>query len=397
MSLRQYTSFFLSFILIVSLLLPQSVMAVQLIPPVPVNDGVQNTINAGITVLGVPIPGTSLDAIATLVAKRAVESIVDSTVDWINSGFDGNPSFVSNPGQYLTSIADEIAGEYIDGAGLSGLCTPFQASIRISLQQSYLRSSGRSRSSTAQCTLTGIVNNIDNFYDDFSEGGWAGWFSMTQENANNPYGAYMEAQVELDSRIASALKIQQDQLNWGRGFLSTKGPDGEIRTPGTVIETQLENVLGTGVRQLELADEFDEVIGALVSQLLQRTVFSQNGLNSGGSSDNGNQPVTPTPQVVVACTAAQENVALGESALWIAESSLRTPSYTWYGEAVEGQTTPSVSVRYSTPGIKSASVIVTGKDSTGQTRTAPAECENTVIVTDQNGNNGIGSGGVSPI
>ena len=113
---------------------------------------------------------------------------------------------------------------------------------------------------------------------------------MTQNDSNNPYGAYLEAQIELDARIAKALGIQSQQLNWNSGFLSwsecrkvhegtgkclERGP---VQTPGKVIESQLEGVLGSGVRQLELADEFDELVSALFVQLLKQVVFGVKGL-----------------------------------------------------------------------------------------------------------------------
>ena len=167
---------------------------------------------------------------------------------------------------------------------------------------------------------------MEDFYDDFNKGGWDAWFSMTQNSANNPYGSYLEAKIELDARIANAVNIKQDQLTQGRGFLSYEKCVGrtvtqediddhdfrivmgtlreensayagknvgdclgekQIVTPGSAIEGQLSNVLGTGVRQLELADEFDEIVGALIGQLLQKTVFSALGLLSSPNNVTG--------------------------------------------------------------------------------------------------------------
>ena len=53
---------------------------------------------------------------------------------------------------------------------------------------------------------------------------------------------------------------------------------GPTKTPGSVIESQLSNVLGSGLRQLELADEFDEMVGALVGQMVKNVVFGAQGL-----------------------------------------------------------------------------------------------------------------------
>ncbi|MEX2013420.1 MAG: hypothetical protein WD897_00695, partial [Parcubacteria group bacterium] len=229
------------------------------------------------------------DLVAITIAKVALEEILNATTDWINSGFEGNPAYATNPRQFFTNIADNIAGEFIAGSDLAFLCSPFQVQIRLALQRYH------TQRRQFQCSLTKVVGNIEAFYDDFSQGGWDGWFSMTQNDANNPYGAYLEAKIELDSRVANALGIQREQLSWNSGFLSWSecvaedSETGECRergptkTPGVVIESQLEGVLGSGVRQLELADELDELVSALFGQLLKQVVFGAQGLFSENS------------------------------------------------------------------------------------------------------------------
>lgn len=288
------------------------------VPAVPTTDTVQATKEVKLCMWGVCIPG--LDKIAITMVKQVLERMVDSTVEWINNGFDGNPAYVTDPKQYFTDLADGVAGEFIgdvtsQGTPLDFLCSPFKAQIKLSLRTQY------TKSDQFQCTLTGIVGNIDSFYNDFSQGGWDAWFSMTQNSDNNPYGAYLGAKIELDSRLAAAIGLEGKQLDWGKGFLSyqpcvvhedvysfpenggaptrttgkclVKGP---IQTPGTAIEDGLSHVLGTGVRQLELADEFDELVGALVARALQDTVLGATGLFNAKkvSSEPTPVPVVPT-------------------------------------------------------------------------------------------------------
>ena len=132
-----------------------------------------------------------LDMAARIAAQIAIQRIVASTVEWANTGFEGNPAYVTDPKQYFSDLSDGIAGEFILGSDLSFLCSPFQTQIRLALRQSYVRPN------PFQCTLTQVVGNIENFYGDFSQGGWDAWFSMTQNPTNNPYGAYLEAKIEL--------------------------------------------------------------------------------------------------------------------------------------------------------------------------------------------------------
>ena len=265
-------------------ILPMRTMAQDFPPGVPVSEWGIRSKEVGLTILGVTIPGLTWDSIAIAIAKVALEQILQATTDWVRRGFEGNPAYATDPAQFFTKIADNVAGEFIRGSELGFLCSPFQTKIRLALQQYYTQ---RRR---FQCSVTGIISNLDAFYNDFSQGGWDGWFAMTQNDVNNPYGAYLQAQIELDARIAKALGIQSQQLNWNSGFLSwsecrkvhegtgkclERGP---VQTPGKVIESQLEGVLGSGVRQLELADEFDELVSALFVQLLKQVVFGVKGL-----------------------------------------------------------------------------------------------------------------------
>ena len=116
--------------------LPIGAGAIDTIPPIPISDSVLRDKEAGITIFGFTVPGITWDSILIAIVKAAISAIVNSTVTWINNGFDGNPAFVTNPGQYFTNVADTVAGEFIVGSDLSFLCSPFQTKIRIALQRS---------------------------------------------------------------------------------------------------------------------------------------------------------------------------------------------------------------------------------------------------------------------
>jgi hypothetical protein len=287
--------------LLVLLTYPLQIKAIDTLPAVPVSDSILRDKEAGRTFFGVTVPGTSWDTLLiVLVVKPMLGRIVNSTTEWINNGFNGNPAYATNPKKYFATIADGIAGQFIEGSDLAYLCSPFQLQVKMALLKSY------TQPRQFQCTFTGAVGNLQAFYDDFNQGGWDAWFSMTQNNSNNPYGAYVDAKIELDSRIAAAVGLNQQQLDWNSGFISWgqcdaytvpgsisesgleecvdsagKRVERRVVTPGKVIESQLENVLGTNVRQLELADEFDEMVTALTGQLIQKVVFGVGGLFTG--------------------------------------------------------------------------------------------------------------------
>lgn len=231
----------------------------------------------------------SADSIATKVAKTAISSITTSIVKWINTGFKGGPLFVTDPAKFFTGVADRVAGSFIEGTELGFLCKPFKADLLLALNLNY----SYSFKEEIGCTLTDVINNVDGAAVSFQDMGFDGWFSMTQNQQNNVYGSHFMAEVELNQRIASAIGLQKDELNQGGGFLSFRDclesniytqecqKWGPAKTPGKVIETQLNESLGTNLKELQLADEFDEIINALLNQAVQKIVTSVGGLSGG--------------------------------------------------------------------------------------------------------------------
>ena len=240
-----------------------------------------------------------IDGASMVLAQKMVDNIVASSVKWAQTGFEGGPSYVTDPQQFFTSVADGAAGEFIRGdKDLGFLCSPFQANIRLSLAQQYYQPA------SFQCTLTDVVDNIDNFLGDFNQGGWDAWFSMTQNSSNNPYGAFIGAKIELDSRIAERLNIEKTQLDWSQGFKGwaecleydnvyvgtsdgTTDEDfaqgecikrGPTRTPGSAIKSQLDKVMSSGLDKLITAEHIDQLISGFASGLLNKYVFGSKGL-----------------------------------------------------------------------------------------------------------------------
>lgn len=312
----------------------------------------------------------SLDSILNAAMKVLISNITSSIVTWINSGFQGGPAFITNPDAFLTDVGDQIAGNFIAGTELGFICEPFSLDVRIALNLDY--SASGNFAARNFCRLSDAINNVENFAKftsgDFSQGGWDSWFEITQTPSNNPLGAYQEAQRELALRTSAGQNRELTLLDWGKGFLPSRecvSTDvdteecvqyGEIKTPGTVIESQLNSVLDTGMRQLELADEFDEIVGALIGQLA-RTVLTE-GLSSfreGGANYN-------SLSLEVRCSANTSHVTLGEAVVWAANvygGQPGVPTYFWSGEGISGAETPSVSVTYATSGYKTAAVRVT--------------------------------------
>ena len=101
----------------------------------------------------------------------------------INSGFEGSPSFVTDPQSFLLDVGDEVVGEFINEMTKFGwLCDPYKLNIKIALSLG-IGNFKRQR----KCTLTGIIKNFDNFVNGtFKEGGWKGWIYLTTNPNANP-------------------------------------------------------------------------------------------------------------------------------------------------------------------------------------------------------------------
>lgn len=232
-----------------------------------------------------------LDAIAYAIAKIAIQSISQSILNWINSGFEGGPAFVTDLDQFLREIDLQAFEEFLGSDAIAFLCSPWRFDIQFALELQFAMGTN-----VPECSLGDVVDNIDGFLaGDFSQGGLDGWYRLV--TYNNPYRDYLTVESEWRSSLAAAESREVKLLDFGRGFLSfeqcTSRPanpgdsgtspgdtieDCSITTPGAVIESQLENVLGSGIRQLELADEINEIVSAFIQQVINQVITS--GLRS---------------------------------------------------------------------------------------------------------------------
>ncbi len=267
------------------------------------NGTIQETISAGANTLiagfqdAFFIKEFTLDGIANGLAKMILKSMTQSILNWINSGFQGKPAFVTDLKQFMRDRIDQTVGEYIyNDPALNFLCSPFQLDVKIALATSYQQSAHDGFGSKAQCTLSQVTDNVEGFLNgSFSEGGWNSWFELTQNPVNTPTGAYLAAESEMYARIIDEQGNTIKELDWGDGFLSFKvcgdtqnQKNCDITTPGRVIADQINKSLGAGQDALISADEINEIISALFAQLAQMALTGIGGLTGLSQSSNGN-------------------------------------------------------------------------------------------------------------
>lgn len=293
-----------------------------------------------ITEQGKTSTDTVVQCLTRTLGRIAVAQITQSTVNWINSGFNGQPAYVQDFGQFFSNVADQSAGNFIQGTGLAFLCSPFQLQVKIAIAQAY---ANRRSGTGSSCTLTGVTNNIDNFLkgDFVNGGGWPAFLQFTTVPANNPYAGYVQGQIALNNAISYDKQNASLTISPG-GFLSqtqktcqgtdpvTKQPYGcttKIITPGSAIEDSLHATFQGQLDSLQLGDSIDQILGALTNSLITKVLYG--GLaNAGQASASGPNAATTQAQSLMnsiqsGVTAAQQYATIEQGAISDIQSSQR--------------------------------------------------------------------------
>lgn len=291
-----------------------------------------------------------LNGLVNALAQSMINNITADMVDWINNGFEGGPAFLSDPEGFFLNSIDETLGEFVLGTDLGFLCSPFSLDVRLAIGYSY---QGFRRK--AACTMSQIINNVQNagvnlefqgntnynvqYYTSYDN------FSRAFEPQNTAIGAYMAAQAELSERQTSIQQSKQRELALGSGFLSFKkcvayedtevaareaeaeGADPnaavtpkcikyETTTPGSVVQSQLNQTLQGPFNKLQLADQINEIIGALMNYAVRQVIGGVGGLlgaSSNSSSSSSGYSYTQTMRSLVNMESQEENIVNSNS------------------------------------------------------------------------------------
>jgi hypothetical protein len=262
-----------------------------------------------------------LDSLALMIGRVMISQMLRSLTVWINSGFKGSPAFIQDLDRFLLDAADQAAGEYISRLGDIGsfICSPFRLDIQLALSLKYQKAREYGKGRRDSCTLSGIVDNVENFFDGTvnRKNFWQQWVEVSSKPERyTPYGQMFEAEMELDAVIRNARGQKIQIANWGDSFLSNEvcelieGPTGAaaapssaaaagssiggglaaaaaptptrkhcvISTPGKFVSEQVNKAFGVGQDQLVAADEINEVVSALIAQIANQALMGTAGL-----------------------------------------------------------------------------------------------------------------------
>ena len=239
MKLKDKTKKIISSLLIISILVPTVLFSQpKKAEAIPVIDAIGNALKAVAVFLnGTTAIGTTADTAISVknvakeiarqvlmtIARRALQEITKSTVNWINSGHWGSPLFLENPESFFKDIAKFEVKTMVDMFGYNPLKFPFGKDFALNTINSYKSQ----LENNMQYTLSTVMADevlLKSYQNDFNVGGWNGFLINTQYPQNNYVGFQMLATEELARRIQGIdqnnVEKVQTILQQGQGFLS---------------------------------------------------------------------------------------------------------------------------------------------------------------------------------
>jgi len=242
-----------------------------------------------------------LDPLAWTAANVIIDKFGDAMVDWIRSGFDGSPMFLSDPEGFFRDTANDFSGAIIDALDMEWLCDPL-GKLRINLDFFF---PGTDRAKY-RCTFNDIADTFESYANrddisdwinvnvnvrernivrlygsDYRNGGFLMWL-FTAQKKNNDLGRTLQTADDVYAAVNARVGMEGFQLDIYKGFFgvkkcvewedvqsgSKKCLKYETRTPGNLVQDQLENSTNKDLRRLQVADEVDEIIGALATTMM---------------------------------------------------------------------------------------------------------------------------------
>jgi len=223
---------------------------------------------------------------------------------------DKQPVYVTNLDDHLQSVREETYGVFdADLTTLKNSENPniFTDDIRknLALQEA----AGESDSATLKTSLSSTMtkDEFNSFTSDFSQGGWDAWLKLIDPR-NNYTGSQILAQDELALRKTRAVSNATEEISSAKGFLPVREcaddnwvttEDGKkycrkwtVKTPGIINQSYLADVVGSTLRQNELADQSVEDFSKTEFTRVESELQNLDKIKTGDdSSDVGTESV----------------------------------------------------------------------------------------------------------
>ena len=268
-----------------------------------------------------------LNGVAVNLARKQLVEMTRTTMQWVNTGFNGDPLYVRNVNKLMNSIENEVLE-----AELKLFKDPKNVD-KYPFGRDYVRSvinAKNTQNDFAKSMISDLSvflnfrgkevspNNagyIESYTKDFSMGGWSAWLGLTQRPQNNPLGSTLAMTNNLDEKVENEKKYVKSETEANGGMLSQKkcvayginkkkadekGNEGwledellyaqglineedictewEVVTPGSLIKDKVSQHLNSPEVQTEMVKTVNDLLFGLFSSLI--TNFQEGGLSS---------------------------------------------------------------------------------------------------------------------
>ncbi|HLP86912.1 MAG TPA: hypothetical protein VK153_03515 [Candidatus Paceibacterota bacterium] len=187
------------------------------------------------------------NGIAVTLARNQLTAMTRYTMNWVNTGFNGDPMYVRDITSFTNSLERNVLETGINKLTNTHMAYPYGTAFSRTAINSYKAGSSlRSGATNFLDSLTSDLANFitdpnsyysnseeltvlekskranDAFSDDFAVGGWDGWLALTQRDQNNPLGFAMQVSQYLGDQQTMQVQNTKDELLTNDGFLSQK-------------------------------------------------------------------------------------------------------------------------------------------------------------------------------
>lgn len=262
-----------------------------------------------------------VDVLGKAILRALVITMTNDIVNWINSGFEGEPIFPEDFETFLRDSADLATGIYLedqlDPTVYAAICSPFQLEILINLFTFQVP--------RPACTLTDIIENVELMYTNIQIGGLASLVSISLVNNNNAFGSFLVRLDTLHARAIAAVDGSKTELQSSQGFIAfktcvlyRKGVVSETglvpvyerreefgcekyenQTPGALIVGSFDANTQAQMNELYLADSLNAITSALLSQLIIGPLMESLRKAPGTQEPNKILPLIPTKIILI--------------------------------------------------------------------------------------------------
>lgn len=196
-------------------------------------------------------------------------NIVEDTTDKFLTGRDGGPLFPENLDEDLLEISDTVMTSALTGARLDAVNEAWRPDLKRAIQREYSTQT-RNSSESLRCSYNGSPAQLKATIMGQRFGGFLDVLMVADPNCI-PLYSYINANNLVLGDMAAAQNNMLTRLGWNNGTydIETVDADGRRRvvTPGTFVSENVKQVLGSGFRRQESANDIDQMVGSLFARV----------------------------------------------------------------------------------------------------------------------------------